>query len=248
MEVGLFSKCIKEQIGDLGQVAVPHLGIFSTEFVGAGYSDKLTTINPPYYRVSFLKKDVSSTEGNAFLCRVASEVGTDIDQAEVELGWCISRICSELEGSKVCALPGLGLMKANSKNEFFFISSEETELYPEGLLLDPICVKRRSEERKPEPVATAPAVPEPLFEPEPEPQPQPEPEPQPAPEPASEPEAAPLPEPAPRKKSLAGLIVLLSICALIVVALILVYICQVDMSGLLDRLLYTQEELELLGR
>jgi len=292
MEVGLFSKCIKELIGDLKQVAVPHLGIFSSELVGASYSDKQTTINPPYLRVSFQKKDVDAREGRAFLEKIAEAVNSDADQAEVELNWCISRICSELEGNKICSLPGLGLMKANSKNEFFFISSEETELYPDGLALEPISIKRRPEtiaeqfEQKPqvismsglqpvpEPQPTTKPLPatvqekvqEPAPAPKPEQKPKSEPAPalvaEPAPEqkPAKKPTQFPEPEPPKSRKPVSaydlqvkarpryGMKVLLAILILIVIAIIALYVCGKDLAYVMDSILYSAEDMELLRR
>lgn len=241
MEVGLFSKCIKETIGDLRQVAVPHLGVFSTETVGASYSDRQTTINPPYLRVSFHKRDVDDSEGKVFLSKIAEEVGTDIDQAEVELNWCISRICSELEGNKICALPGLGLMKANSKNEFFFISSEETELYPEGLELEPICIKRRVEEvHRPEVEVEAEVSVEAVELPQAEQTPE-------TPQPTN-PYLEKQKKQRKRRGSLTALIVVVAVFAVALAAITVLNYFNADMSSMLDKILYSKEELELLGR
>lgn len=249
MEVGLFSRCIKELIVDLGQVAVPHLGIFSTELVGASYSDKLTTINPPYYRVSFRKKDVDETEGTLFLDKIAETVDSDLEQAHVELNWCISRICSELEGNKICHLPGLGLMKADSKNEFFFICSEETELYPEGVELDSISIKKRPQ--------LQPELPQPEEQAEEQPQQdsklQNDAEIQPGQQ--SEPQAKEPIEPQVEEMSESQrhggrtlLYVFLAIIGIAILGALVLYLTGADMSHLLDRMLYSREELELLGR
>ena len=141
MEINLFSKCIKELIVENDRVDVPYLGTFTAEMRPASYSDRQTTINPPYRKMSFHKHEVSLSEGRLLLDKVRREAGVNLDQAGVELGWCLSRLCSELEGSKSCKLPGLGVMRANSRNEFFFVPNDDLDIWPDGLGFEPISIK-----------------------------------------------------------------------------------------------------------
>ena len=59
MEIGVFAKCIKELIVENDRVDVPYLGSFTAELMPATYSDRQTTIHPPYRKMSFHKGEVS---------------------------------------------------------------------------------------------------------------------------------------------------------------------------------------------
>ena len=146
MEIGVFSKCIKELIVENDRVDVPYLGTFTAEMMPASYSDRQTTIHPPYRKMSFHKGGVSLQEGQLLLEKVRRELGVSLDQAGVELGWCLSRLSSELEGRKRCTLPGLGMMRANARNEFFFVPDDDLDIWPDGIGFDPIAIKMPKEE------------------------------------------------------------------------------------------------------
>ena len=141
MEITLFSKCIKDLIVENDRVDVPYLGTFTAEMMPAAYSDRQTTIHPPYRKMSFHKGEVSLSEGRPLLNKVMREAGVSLEQAGVELGGCLSRLCSELEGHKICKLPGLGVMRANARNEFFFVPDDDLDIWPDGLGFEPISIK-----------------------------------------------------------------------------------------------------------
>ena len=276
MEINLFSKCIKDLIVENDKVDVPYLGTFQAEMVPASYSDKQTTIHPPYRKMSFHKHEVSPEEGRLLLDKVRREIGVSQEQASVELGWCLSRLSSELEGRKICKLPGLGVMRANAHNEFFFVPDDDLDIWPDGLGLEEISIKvneipgqagndeegqagHDEESLAGNDEAEAAGgiserehffterdeIPE---QPEPEVKPEPEPEPEPVPAaagttPSGEPE-----KPVHGRRSRPLLIVLLVLTALVVLFIIASYLFTDEMSPILDRLLYTKEELELLRR
>ena len=146
MEIGVFAKCIKELIVENDRVDVPYLGSFTAELMPATYSDRQTTIHPPYRKMSFHKGEVSLAEGRLLLDKVRRELGVNLDQAGVELGWCLSRLNSELEGRKRCSLPGLGMMRANARNEFFFVPDDDLDIWPDGIGFEPIAIKMPKEE------------------------------------------------------------------------------------------------------
>ena len=292
MEINLFSKCIRELIVENDRVDVPYLGTFTAEMVPAAYSDRQTTIHPPYRKMSFHKGEVALSEGKMLLDKVSAEAGVSLDQAGVELGWCLSRLCSELEGSKNCKLPGLGVMRANSRNEFFFVPDDDLDIWPDGLGFEPISIKISEKPHRAEAIVEPETVPEQepeatFEEPEPEatpdePEPEATPEPEAAPEPAAEPAAqpvaqpvpepsatpvadpAPVPAPAPltapaagpaphrrhssrrTRKTLRTILIVLGV--LVVLFIAASYLFTEQMSPILDPLLYSKEELELLGR
>lgn len=220
MEISLFSKCIKELIVENDKVDVPYLGTFSAELMPAAYSDRQTTILPPFRRMYFHKHEVSLEEGRLLLEKVVQLAGVSYEQAGVELGWCLSRLCSELEGSKTCALPGLGVMRANARNEFYFVPDDDLDIWPDGMGLEPVAIKasdRRPEPVKKEAVAVEPAKPERKADRQ-------------------------------AKRWPVWLIILIIVGALIVLFIVASYLFTDEMSPILDRLLYTKEELRLLGK
>ena len=303
MDIKLFSKCLKEAICDLERVAVPYLGVFQAELIPSSYSDKQTTISPPYRKMSFRKAEVTAEDGRDFMIRVACATKSSYEQALVELDWCLGRLRSELEGNKICILPGLGKMKANSRNDFFFVPDADLDIYPEASGLEPVCIKKfqplfdtlvgdvpvaehhgrkrlaswtkRGQQEQPRAEATEPIqsqtepaqsqteLAQPKTEPETlevesvQPQLQTEPKETESVRPQAQAEAQTLektsaPEAGsvetakrPRRIWLYALVVFVTIVALVVAAS---YLFPEQMSDLLDHLLYSEEELRLLGK
>lgn len=234
MDITQFSQCLRELIEDNDRVDVPHLGTFIAEYVPASFSDRRTTINPPFRKMGFRKGEISREDGAMFLEKIASSIGTDPDQASVELGWCLSRISSELESHKVCLLPGLGRMKANARKQLFFIPDDNLDIYPDGTGLEPVCMRVTESQPEcavcqPEPPVQEEAVtvkgeeqsPEKVFF-----------------------------EEAPQRRLSKVLHVVLAILVTVVALALILYVFRNNpsVSHLLDKMLYTEQELELLGR
>lgn len=145
MEVGVFSKCIKELILDHDIVEVPGLGIFYAELMPASFSDHHATINPPYRKMLFRKCDVSQEAGAMLQSYICDEMHVTPEQAGVELEWCLSRIHSELDGNRICLLPGLGTMRSTSQSDYFFVSDDDLDIFPDGFGLEPVSIKAHEE-------------------------------------------------------------------------------------------------------
>ena len=270
MEIGVFAKCIKELIVENDRVDVPYLGSFTAELMPATYSDRQTTIHPPYRKMSFHKGEVSLAEGRLLLDKVRRELGVNLDQAGVELGWCLSRLNSELEGRKRCPLPGLGMMRANARNEFFFVPDDDLDIWPDGIGFEPIAIKMPKEEM-PDQVGhddqteTIVETPEPVVEEKPEPleagvggpggdfavsdsQACLDAETQNRVEEArvKEEDYVQVGHDEPELRLHWGWIVLIVVAVLLVLFIAASYLFTEQMSPILDRLLYSKEELELL--
>ena len=248
MDISLFSKCVKELIVENDRVDVPYLGSFTAEMLPATYSDHQTTIHPPYRKMSFHKEDISLEQGRALLEKVMKESGVSQEQAGVELGWCLSRLSSELEGHKSCKLPGLGVMRANARNEFFFVPDDKLDIWPDGIGFEPIFIKVSEEEsseaaggdRSREHFSRAGRSPEQRSE---------------IPETAVAPAKQPVWDQFQEEvsgvastiwKLRTGRLILIILAVLIVLFIVAAYVFTDEMSPILDRLLYTKEELELL--
>ena len=135
--------------------------------------------------------------------------------------------------------------------------NDEEEQVPEpveGPVEEPVVRQAHQPEPEPEPTPKPEAEPELTPEPEPEPTPEPIPEPEPTsesipePEPIPEPAPEPIPEPEPKPKRSHRKfwrVVLIVLCVLVGLLLIFVLLSRLA-PGLLDPLLYTREELQIL--
>ena len=270
MDIDLLAKMVKEAILDHDTVTLPGVGCFVAELVPSTFSDKGYTINPPYRRLYFSPKQGADSYLVDLYARDNEEV--DADMATRILTEFLTEMKEVLKVKKTVVFPGLGRLRATRENHFFFVANEDLDIYPEGLGLAPLSLKTHVE--TPEEVATAVAglaelieeipgqagndeeeqVPEPVEGPVEEPvvrqahQPEPEPEPEPAPEPIPGPEPEPIPEPEPKpKKSHRKFwrLVLIVLCVLVGLLLIFVLLSRLA-PGLLDPLLYSREELQIL--
>ena len=145
MDVDLLSKMIKELILDNDKVVLPGLGAFVAEIVPASFTDKGYTINPPYRRLSFRSKP---DDGDLLIDFYASSNSMNHDVAEKVIRDFISELRSILYMKKVVVLPGLGRLRATKENAVFFICDEELDIYPEGFGLEPISLKTHQETRE----------------------------------------------------------------------------------------------------
>ena len=266
MDIDLLSKMVKELILDNDKVVLPGLGAFVAEMVPSSFSDKGYTINPPYRRLYFRSKP---DEGDLLAKFYASSNEVDFNVADKAIKDFISELKSILYVKKTIVFPGLGRMRATKENAVFFIADEELDIFPEGLGLEPISLKTHQETREEveaaivglkalvtepeahepmpaepvvvEPVDVAPTVPEPVAEPTPEP------EPVQAPEPAPEP-VVPVSQPAGPTPSKNYLKVILWVLVAVVALLVIFVVVARLNPGLMDSILYTPEQLEILNR
>ena len=222
MEVGVFSKCIKELILDHDSVEVPGLGVFYAELMPATFSDHHATINPPYRKMLFRQCDVSKEAGAMLQNYICDEMHVTPEQARVELEWCLSRIHSELDGNRSCPLPGLGVMRSTSQSDYFFVSDDNLDIFPDGLGLEPVSIKAHEEKSGKKKKARRKAVRE-----------------------AHKPHKL--------DWAIRLLLWLLAIVVIAVGAILLVFPDGFAgfgefLDGVMDHILYTEEELQLLGR
>ena len=251
MDIDLLAKMVKEAILDHDTVTLPGVGCFVAELVPSTFSDKGYTINPPYRRLYFSPKQGADTYLVDLYARDNEEV--DADMAARILTEFLAEMKEVLKVKKTVVFPGLGRLRATRENHFFFVADEDLDIYPEGLGLAPLSLKTHVE--TPEEVATAVAglaelIAEPESEPEPEPTPEPVPEPVEGPtkEQAEEPVVRQAHQPEPEsKKSHRKFwrVVLIVLCVLVGLLLIFVLLSRLA-PGLLDPLLYSREELQIL--
>lgn len=261
MDISLLSKMIGELLLDHEEVGLPGLGAFLAEMVPASFSDKGYTINPPYRRVTFIP---SRSEDDSLVTLYSQSNGIDYDQAKAIIQHFLEETKKELLEKKMVVFPGLGRLRSTRQNNFFFITDEDLDIFPDGFGLPPVSLKNHVEtkeevQEKVEELVTlveAPAeeLPQeeaPAEEPAPvEETPLLELAEQAAEEPAPEPE----PEPKPRRERKpfpkwlkTTLIVILILVALAAVALATFVILAQAAPDFIDSILYTPEELRIIN-
>ncbi|MBP5211196.1 MAG: hypothetical protein J6Z27_05140 [Bacteroidales bacterium] len=222
-------------------VNVPGLGCFLTELVPASFSDKGATINPPYKKLFF--RETERKDGGIFLKKLAAVLPEGENAAKV-LDEFVTELKADLEKKKNVKLGNLGTMRATAQNDYFFVASEDLDIYPDGFGLEPVSIKTKvdfTKDTQEEPlIALESEEKEPMFVLESE-------EETPAPAAPAAPVAAAAAKPRKRGK---GWIVFLVIVLLFVILVGLAYIFRENpfVQNILYRLLYTKEELMLLGR
>ena len=256
MDIDLLAKMVKEAILDHDSVTLPGVGCFVAELMPSTFSDKGYTINPPYRRLYFSPKQGTDTYLVDLYDRDNEEV--DKDMATRILTEFLCEMKEVLKVKKTVVFPGLGRLRATRENHFFFVADEDLDIFPEGLGLAPLSLKTHVETA--EEVATAVAgLAEIIAEPEPGPEPVVEPEPVPVEEEIPDQvgndekevgndegvvgndKEEPVKKPSGKWLKVVA-IVLGALLALLVIGVILSRIAP----GLLDPLLYSKEELQVL--
>ena len=142
MDTPLLSKMVKELILENDAVTLPGIGTFVAELVGASFSDKGYTINPPYRRLSFTQREGADT---LLVDIYASSNNVPYESALQILTEFLSTLKTELMAKKSVQFPGLGRLRATRENNFFFIADEDLDIYPDGFGLEPISLKTHEE-------------------------------------------------------------------------------------------------------
>lgn len=150
MDTPLLAKMVRELILENDAVTLPGIGTFVAELVGASFSDKGYTINPPYRRLSFTQREGADT----LLADIyASSNNVPYESALQILTEFLGTLKTELMTKKSVQFPGLGRLRATRENNFFFIADEDLDIYPDGFGLEPISLK--THEETPEQVSAA---------------------------------------------------------------------------------------------
>ena len=246
MDIDLLAKMVKEAILDHDTVTLPGVGCFVAELVPSTFSDKGYTINPPYRRLYFSPKQGGDTYLVDLYARDNEEVDADMETRI--LTEFLAEMKEVLKVKKTVVFPGLGRLRATRENHFFFVADEDLDIYPEGLGLAPLSLKTHVE--TPEEVATAVAGLAELIEEIPGQAGNDEEEqvPEPVEGPTKEPVVRQAHQPEPEsKKSHRKFwrVVLIVLCVLVGLLLVFVLVSRLA-PGLLDPLLYSKEELQIL--
>ena len=259
MEADLSSLFRKIVLRD-GELILPFMGAIRLEDVPASFSEDGMVVCPPTKKLAFDNYNLSSND--ILLNEYALQREISRMAAKRALYRDLEDLRAKVEKEGSFTLEGFGTFLFDRENGYSVDPAPGFELSTETFGLSTLDLRDKPELES-EPVVEP--EPEPVPEPEPEPEPEPVIEPVPAeePEPVSEPEPVPEPEPAPvaevveepvaeepaKKKSRSSrvLLVLLTILAILVILVLLVLIFKEELRPLLEKILYSKEELEILN-
>lgn len=264
-DVEIFAACLKDLLLENDTVTVPGLGSFITRLMPASFSDRGRTINPPYRKLSFRSSEQG--DGQLFVNRLAALLPEGSDAA----GWLQSFVKvfrEELEKTKRVDLASLGAMRATAQNDYFFVASDDLDIYPEGLGLEAVTIKSSQtveedsrtdseleEDNLPEPEGEPAAEPVPAAEPGAAPGPETQPAHQPAqavPTPASPAPAVVDNAEKPRRKLKWWAVVLIVLAAILLFLILSVIFKDIlpwgsAVDNFMNHLLYSEEELRIIN-
>ncbi|MCQ2159207.1 MAG: hypothetical protein MJY43_05255 [Bacteroidales bacterium] len=232
MDVKLLSKMVLELAVDHDEIGMPGFGSFKAEIVPAFFSDKGYTINPPFRRLAFSQGETADASLVDFY---AAQNGIKKEDSQSILESFFKDLTKQIVETKDVRVPGLGRFRAMSGGKLLFVCDPELNVYPDGFGLEPISLRNTRPDSSPDP----------------QPSPRVEPVSAPASAPASEPEPAPAPAagqadaPHPRRRALVAVLVILAVLLLAAAALRLM---GTYFPELIDKILYTPEELQILYR
>lgn len=142
MDIDLLAKMVKELILDNDRVVLPGLGAFVAEVVPSTFSDRGYTINPPYRKLYFRAKPDEGRELADFYAR-SNNIAPEI--ADKIIGDFVLELKDVLFAKKTVVFPGLGRLRATKENAVFFVSDEDLDIYPDGFALEPVSLKTHVE-------------------------------------------------------------------------------------------------------
>ena len=244
MDINLLAKIVGDLVLDHDEVGLPGLGTFVAEMVPASFSDKGFTINPPYRRLSFHQ---GRSEDNLLADSYAASNSITREQAVAILTPFLEGLKSELKAKKAVALPGLGRLRATRENNFFFVSDEDLDIFPDGFALRPVSLKSHvetpEETRKAvDALAAELRAPEPAGREEPAPGAV-------QPEPVAEPVEVETTVPEKRESRKGRVLLWVAIyIVLLALAFFAIFMILVPLAPeFVDKLLYTSEQLEIIN-
>lgn len=249
MDISVFSKCLKYLLLRNDEIVVPGLGTFTAQVV-ADEVDQDGNPIPPYRKISY--STAEKEDDGLFLRWIAKYLP---DETDAEQTWqdFIEDFSGELDEKKSVVIDGVGELRASARKIYYFVSDTENFEYPDvpgqesiGALLPEDYAEEDSKpieldtEKwiKQEDDTSAAAAEQPAEEPAHTPEPvQAE---------AAEEDDTPAPSPT---TILIGNILLIVFVVIIFLMIAVALLKDLPwMSNLLDHLLYTKEELQILGK
>ncbi len=245
MEADLSSLFRKIVLRD-GELILPFMGAIRLEDVPASFSEDGMVVCPPAKKLAFDNYNLSSND--ILLNEYALQREISRMAAKKALYKDLEDLRAKVEKEGSYSLEGFGTFLFDKENGYSVDPAPGFEISTETFGLSTLDLRDKPE---PEPEPIPEPEPEPVTEPEPIPEPEPviEPVSEPVPEPVPEPVHEPVAEEPAKKKSRSSkvLLILLTILAILVILVLLILIFKEELRPILEKILYSKEELEILN-
>ncbi|MGM9754064.1 MAG: hypothetical protein ACI3ZK_08475 [Candidatus Cryptobacteroides sp.] len=142
MTTDLLSSLIEELILTSDQVCLPGLGCFRAQLVPASISDRGYNINPPYRKLSF-SEELPEQEDNSLAQLYSQKYSVEYARACREVESVTDEIKAELSHSRSLFLKNLGKLRSTDSGKIFFVADIDLDIYPEGFGLQSVSMKNR---------------------------------------------------------------------------------------------------------
>ncbi len=146
MTIDTFTSLLNEFILERDLVAVPGLGTFVIKSQNAGISDNGFTINPPCRRLEFVcDAERHDSEDSDFSALCAKKMGKTVEQTSSEVDDLVKQINRSLDKEGVVVLPEFGKLRRLSDGSRFFIMDKDARIDSEYFGLESVSLKNRPE-------------------------------------------------------------------------------------------------------
>jgi len=142
MDIKLISNMVLELILRHDQVGLPGIGTFVVDLMPASFSNRGYTINPPYRRLQF---HPDCLEDELLVDLYSRENGVDHQTSRALLLKFLSEVRTLLQDRKVVSFPSLGKLRVTRDGTIFFVSDGNLQIYPEGTGLESVSLKTHTE-------------------------------------------------------------------------------------------------------
>ena len=226
MDLNLLAKTIKESLIENQKAEVPSLGTFLFRISAARISEDGKTILPPSGAVSF-KSDPKVT-GESLIRYCSSRTGISVKSATYEIHNCIENLKRELSKEKRVHLPELGLLTPDNAGVIIFTPEDEDSICRDIFGFTAVPVKPIKENKQVQQESHTDNTLE-IAEKK-----------------ATQEKDKETPTPKEKKKKGLSKAMMAAIISITAIIIVLVTIYLLGRFGLLDSIIYTEEELELI--
>lgn len=226
MDLNLLAKTIKESLIENQKAEVPSLGTFLFRISAARISEDGKTILPPSGAVSF-KSDPKVT-GESLIRYCSSRTGISVKSTTYEIHNCIENLKRELSKEKRVHLPELGLLTPDNAGVIIFTPEDEDSICRDIFGFTAVPVKPIKENKQVQQESHTDNTLE-IAEKK-----------------ATQEKDKETPTPKEKKKKGLSKAMMAAIISITAIIIVLVTIYLLGRFGLLDSIIYTEEELELI--